>query len=86
MPEMPSLTTQAVNASGAIARALKALATGAPLALPVERVDARLLACQTCDLSIPKDVEVRKRRCQACGCHLDLKAAMATEVCPKGHW
>jgi hypothetical protein len=99
-PKMPPWTAQAKNAAGAIGRAVKALATGAPVLAPTHTVPPlpgqtapaitgtalRAEICRECPLSTPRDAEVQRRRCAACGCFLTAKIPLATESCPKGKW
>lgn len=54
--------------------------SGSTLASP-QLLSHRLNVCERCRLMNPE-----RRVCNACGCHVDLKATWETETCPKGFW
>jgi hypothetical protein len=53
--------------------------------LPPEAVAARLQVCQGCPSGLYEGTSWGGR-CLACGCYLRMKAMLATETCPRGHW
>ena len=83
VPELPSLTRQALNFTGAILRVGKALATGEAIKVSDSMREERLEICRACP-------SIRNDRCSHCGCFLDGpildKASLATEQCPAGRW
>jgi hypothetical protein len=69
----------AANAAGSFAQLVKHAATkGEVLATRAVR-EARLAVCSGCEF---KD----SLRCRACGCFLNLKTGLVSEICPKGRW
>jgi uncharacterized paraquat-inducible protein A len=46
-----------------------------------EEIEARLAICQTCKYFKP-----HQRRCQKCGCFMDLKTRLHNASCPMGKW
>lgn len=47
--------------------------------LPEDSVAHRLKICESCQY-------LNGARCRACGCFVELKAAFASESCPKNKW
>jgi len=62
-------------------RVIKAKFTRQAVLLDDETVNERLAACEACPFFDPGI-----RQCNACTCLVDLKAALATEKCPKRRW
>lgn len=62
-------------------RVIKAKFTRQAVLLDEETVNERLAACEACPFFDPGI-----RQCNVCTCLVDLKAALATEKCPKRRW
>ena len=75
----PGLLRTAANAVAAAGRVVGAVATGQPVLVDAATKAARLAVCGRCEL-------LAGNRCDACGCFVEAKAALATEDCPKGRW
>ena len=76
----PPLVQQIKSAAGAVIAECGASIAGEP---PVDAVakSARLAICEACEFFIASD-----RRCQKCGCWMELKAGFRTAICPDGKW
>lgn len=74
--KQPSLLDKAISAGTA---AVKFVAAGAPLT-PNYELAKRLQTCSMCDKKTPG------WNCSVCGCHIPIKARMATEKCPIDKW
>lgn len=44
-----------------------------------EIYEARLARCKECDMLL-------QGMCRSCGCYVELRAAIAGNICPKNHW
>ena len=76
----PPLTSQIKSAAGAVVAECGAVVSGEQ---PVDDAtkSARLAVCEGCEFFIAAD-----RRCQKCGCWMELKAGFRTANCPEGKW
>ena len=59
---------------------IKHLANGAAAASP-DQQKLRLSICESCDL-----FDADSKRCNSCGCFVNIKATWASESCPEGKW
>jgi len=75
----PSAFQMTRNLAGDAWRAARAAVGGAPVLLPAAEAHARLLVCEPC-------AEFRDGRCLQCGCHMAVKAHVATSACPLDKW
>lgn len=75
----PPIAQRAANLFRSMAKAGVALATGGQVQATEQVFEARMQACDPCD-------QRNKDWCNACGCWLLLKGAVATEECPLGKW
>ena len=69
------------NAIKALVRFIRALFTGRVVFVPREVKEQRVEVCEVCP-NFDEDF----RRCRRCRCLVDVKAVLATEACPDGHW
>ena len=76
----PPLGQQIKSAAGAVVAECGAALSG-EAALDDATKAARLSTCEGCDYFIVAD-----RRCQKCGCWMELKTAFRTATCPEGKW
>jgi len=76
----PPLTSQIKSATGAVVAECGAALSG-EAAVDDTTKAARLNTCEGCEFFIVAD-----RRCQKCGCWMELKTAFRTATCPEGKW
>ncbi|MCX6968094.1 MAG: DUF6171 family protein [Verrucomicrobia bacterium] len=76
----PPLISQIKSASGAIVAECGAALSG-EAAVDDSTNAARITTCEACEYFIMAD-----RRCQKCGCWMELKAGFRTGTCPVGNW
>jgi hypothetical protein len=69
--------------AGALGRIIRAAATGQRLFVESGVTNARMAQCLARD---GKCFDRRVYQCQVCSCSVTLKATLATEECPMGHW
>lgn len=76
----PPLSTQIQSAAGAVVAECGAALAGEP---PVDETEKarRIELCEACEHFIAAD-----RRCQKCGCWMDLKTRLRTAACPQAKW
>lgn len=67
------------NAGIAVKNAVAYAVENGEIALEEEKVKKRLDVCLSCPF-------LNGNRCRACGCFIELKAALASEDCPKKKW
>jgi hypothetical protein len=80
-PALPSNTTMAGNALGAIARLGQAIVNRQPVLRSKEDQEKCLAICKGCEFYRASD-----GRCSQCGCVLSLKTRLVTDRCPLGKW
>lgn len=80
-PPLPGLFAQAVNATKAAGRVLRAGARREVVRATPEQFAQRKLICLGCEFFRKSD-----ERCSKCGCSYHLKLKLATERCPVGKW
>jgi hypothetical protein len=88
---MPSVTAQARNAAGAVARQAGAFFSGATTRVSDEVFTARMNVCKSCPhVAVTVKEGKNYHRCSKCGCWLDglymHKARLSTERCPENKW
>ena len=76
----PPLASQIKSAAGTLV-AECGVALAGEAAVNNATKAARLAACEACEFFIAAD-----RRCQKCGCWMELKTAFRTATCPEGKW
>jgi len=76
----PPLTAQIQSAAGAVMEECGAALSG-EAAVDDATKAARLTTCEGCEFFIVAD-----RRCQKCGCWMELKTAFRTATCPESKW
>jgi hypothetical protein len=76
----PPLTSQIKSAAGAVVAECGAAMTGVPQ-IDANTKAARLTTCEGCEFFIAAD-----RRCQKCGCWMEVKAGFRAATCPEGKW
>jgi hypothetical protein len=76
----PPITQQIQSAAGAVVAECGAFLSGEPSVDDVTKA-ARLAVCEGCEFFIIAD-----RRCQKCGCWMEVKAGFRTATCPEGKW
>jgi len=76
----PPLSSQLQSAAGAAVAECGAALSGAAAVEDATKA-ARLAACEACAHFIVAD-----RRCQKCGCWMELKTKFRTASCPEGKW
>ena len=76
----PPIATQIQSATSAVVAECGAILNGEPPIDDVTRA-ARLAACEACEYFIAAD-----RRCQKCGCWMELKTKFRTATCPESKW
>lgn len=76
----PPLTSQIKSAAGALIAECGAALSG-EAAVDLATKAARLTTCEACEYFITAD-----RRCQKCGCWMELKAGFRTATCPESKW
>lgn len=69
----------AKNATLAVKNAIEHAVKNGSLALPEDEVKQRIDICNGCEF-------LKNTRCRACGCFIEVKAALASEYCPKKKW
>ena len=76
----PPLSQQIQSVAAALVAECGAAIAGEP---PVNAgtKSARLAACEACEFFIAAD-----RRCQKCGCWMEVKVGFRTATCPEGKW
>ena len=84
-PQYPPITTTIGNAIGAIGRVAEAAIAGKPILAKPEEVSRRLAICES---NVCSKYDTAQKRCMACGCFTQAKAALETErgKCPAGLW
>lgn len=76
----PSLAAQAQSATAAVAAECEAVLSGETAIDDATRV-TRIAVCEQCAFFIVAD-----RRCQKCGCWMEIKTRFRTAKCPEGKW
>ncbi len=76
----PSLAVQAHSAAAAVAAECDAVLSGKTAIDDVTRA-TRIAACEQCTFFIVAD-----RRCQKCGCWMEIKTRFRTAKCREGKW
>jgi hypothetical protein len=76
----PSLATQAQSATAAVAAECDAVLSGETAIDDATRA-ARIAACEQCAFFIVND-----RRCQKCGCWMEIKTRFRSAICLEGKW
>jgi ribosomal protein L32 len=76
----PPLSTQIQSAAGAVVAECGAALSG-EAAVDDATKAARLTTCEACEFFIAAD-----RRCQKCGCWMELKTSFRTATCPENKW
>jgi hypothetical protein len=71
----PPITTQLTNATKAVGRVIQAKLHGEPVEAGSELIDSRRSICSICD-------KFKNGRCLLCGCRLEWKIKLLTEICP----
>lgn len=89
-PALPGPIRQVVNVVKAVAQEVQAVAAGEP-SISSADYEARIKICAGCEFFSPniKSLPVKKRQrkqCMRCGCHMEVKAHMRSQVCPIGKW
>lgn len=83
-PPLPSAGRMLLNAGGALARTVAAVARGAAVMVPDDVQRERIEICGACEF------QRADGRCSKCGCYVTSavlrKTAVATERCPIGKW
>ena len=77
---IPSLAMQAQSATAAVAAECDAVLSGETAIDDATRA-ARIALCEQCAFFIVAD-----RRCQKCGCWMEIKTRFRTAICPEGKW
>jgi hypothetical protein len=77
--QLPPVTTQIKNASGALIRATGALLSGERVKAPEEVIEERRAICGACEF-------LQGNRCVKCGCWYKTKITLSTEACPEKKW
>lgn len=78
-PRLPSLSTQARNAVGAVGRIARAAIQQKKIRVSDEEQQRRMAICATCEFYTGST-------CKKCGCHIRFKTKLTTEHCPIGKW
>ena len=76
----PALAVQAQSVVAAVASECDAVLSGENAIDDATRT-ARIAACEQCAFFIVND-----RRCQKCGCWMEIKTRFRTAICPEGKW
>ena len=76
----PPLSAQIQSAAGAVVAECGAALAGLS---PIDETEKarRIAICEACECFIGAD-----RRCQRCGCWMELKAGLRTATCPDSKW